>query len=109
MKCTTQHNDAQHDGTQFRELLCRVSFVLSVICAECRKQSQYAECHYAECRYTECLSAPGLLIKRSIKLTALLAPVLYLVRSNVTLLAQCGQVSSGPISPNRVDVFTVVL
>ncbi len=30
--------------------LCRVSFMLSVIYAECHKQAQYAECHYAECR-----------------------------------------------------------
>jgi hypothetical protein len=25
--------------------------MLSVNCAECHKQANYAECHYAECRY----------------------------------------------------------
>ncbi len=30
MKCNTQHNDAQHNGTQNREILCCVSFMLSV-------------------------------------------------------------------------------
>jgi hypothetical protein len=30
MKCDTQHNDTQCKGTQYRELLCYVSFVLSV-------------------------------------------------------------------------------
>jgi hypothetical protein len=54
MKCNTQHKDAQHNATQYRELICRVSFVLSVIYAECRKQAHYAECRYAECHYAEC-------------------------------------------------------
>jgi len=33
--------------------LCRVSFLLSVNYAECRKQAVYAECRFAECRYAE--------------------------------------------------------
>jgi hypothetical protein len=35
-------------------LLSRVSFMLSVNYAECRKQAQYAEFRYAKCRYAEC-------------------------------------------------------
>ncbi len=35
-------------------MLCCVSFMLSVVYTECRKQTHYAQCHYAECRYTEC-------------------------------------------------------
>jgi hypothetical protein len=31
--------------------------MLSINCAECRKQAHYAECRYAECRYAECRSA----------------------------------------------------
>jgi hypothetical protein len=35
--------------------LCCVSFMLSVIYAECRyAECRYAECRYAECRYAEC-------------------------------------------------------
>ncbi len=53
--CDTQHNDTQHYG---RALLCRVSFMLCVTCAECHyAECHYAECHYAECRYTECCGA----------------------------------------------------
>jgi hypothetical protein len=32
--------------------------MLSVIYAECRKQTYCAECHYAECRYAECVVVP---------------------------------------------------
>ncbi len=49
MKCDTQHN-----GTQYRVLLCWVLFVLSDIYAECHKQAHYAECHYADWYYAEC-------------------------------------------------------
>ncbi len=31
--------------------------MLSVINAECRKPTHYAECHYAKCRYDECRGA----------------------------------------------------
>ncbi len=31
--------------------------MLSVINAECRKQTHYAECHNAKCRYAECHGA----------------------------------------------------
>jgi hypothetical protein len=31
--------------------------MLSVIYVECRKQTQFAECHYVECRYAECKGA----------------------------------------------------
>ncbi len=34
-----------------------MSFMLSVIYAECRKQNHYAECLNAECRYAGCRSA----------------------------------------------------
>ncbi len=34
-----------------------LSFMLSVIYAECHKSARYGECHYAECRYTECCYA----------------------------------------------------
>jgi hypothetical protein len=34
-----------------------VSFILSSICAECRKSAHYAECYYAECLYAECFYA----------------------------------------------------
>ncbi len=37
MKCDTQHNNAEHIGTQYRELQCWVSFVPSVIYAVCLK------------------------------------------------------------------------
>jgi hypothetical protein len=38
-------------------LLCRVSFLLNVIYAECHKKALYAECRYTECRYAECRGA----------------------------------------------------
>jgi hypothetical protein len=28
--------------------------MLSIVYVECRKQTQYAQCHYAECHYAEC-------------------------------------------------------
>ncbi len=31
-----------------------MSFLLSVIFAECHKQAYYAECHHAKCRFAEC-------------------------------------------------------
>ncbi len=31
-----------------------MAFMLSVIYAECHKQTHNVECHYAECRYAEC-------------------------------------------------------
>jgi hypothetical protein len=34
-----------------------MSFMMSVVYAECHKQTHYAECRYAECRYAECCSA----------------------------------------------------
>jgi len=41
--------------------LCWVSFMLSVVYADCRKQINHAKRYYAECRYTECRYAecPG--------------------------------------------------
>jgi hypothetical protein len=50
----TQHNGAQLNDTQYRVALFRMSFMLSVIDAECRKQAHYAECLHAECRYAGC-------------------------------------------------------
>ncbi len=38
-------------------VLCRVSFMLNVIYAECHEKAFYAECCYAECRYAECCYA----------------------------------------------------
>jgi hypothetical protein len=38
-------------------LLYWMSFVLSVVNADCHKQTHYGECCYAECRYAECRSA----------------------------------------------------
>jgi hypothetical protein len=37
--------------------LCRVSFMLSVIYAKYRKQTQYTESRYPECHYAECRGA----------------------------------------------------
>ncbi len=34
-------------------LLYWMSFMLSVVYAECRKQTHNADCHYGECRYSE--------------------------------------------------------
>ncbi len=34
-----------------------MSFMLSIIYAECREQAHYAQCLYAECRYAECRGA----------------------------------------------------
>jgi hypothetical protein len=34
-----------------------VSFMLTVVYAECRQLALYAECHYAKCRYAECHGA----------------------------------------------------
>ncbi len=31
--------------------------MLSVVKAECRKQTHHARCRYAECRYAECRNA----------------------------------------------------
>jgi hypothetical protein len=36
-----------------QNVVCLVSFMLSVIYVECRKEAHYAECRYAECRYAE--------------------------------------------------------
>jgi hypothetical protein len=53
----TQHNNKKHDiqcnGTWHSILLCWISFKMSVIYAECHKQTHYAECRYAECHYPE--------------------------------------------------------
>ncbi len=43
-------------------LLCSVSFMSSVVYAECHKlalypERNYAECRYAECHYAECRGA----------------------------------------------------
>jgi hypothetical protein len=38
-------------------LLCRVSFMLNVIYAECYKNLYVTECRYANYRYAECCSA----------------------------------------------------
>jgi hypothetical protein len=40
--------------------------MLSVIYAECRKQTDYAECRYAECRYAECRGAKITEVKNAI-------------------------------------------
>jgi hypothetical protein len=48
----TINNETQHFDTWHSILLCRVSFKLSVVYAECHKQT-----HYAECRCAECLGA----------------------------------------------------
>jgi hypothetical protein len=50
-----QNNDTHHNGIQHNiklnaTLHKRSVIMLSVIYAECRKQTHYAECHYAECR-----------------------------------------------------------
>jgi hypothetical protein len=44
MKRDTQQNNTQLNGSVV---------ALSAVCADCRKQIQYAECHYAECRHAE--------------------------------------------------------
>jgi hypothetical protein len=41
-------------------VLLGCAFMLTVVCAECRKivlcaECHYAKCHYAGCRYAECL------------------------------------------------------
>jgi hypothetical protein len=43
--------------------LCLVSFMLSIIYAQCGKLAYYAECRYAECRYDECRCTVGYTIK----------------------------------------------
>jgi hypothetical protein len=45
MKRDTEHNDTQINGGVA---------MLSVVYAECRQQTHYAECRHAECRYAEC-------------------------------------------------------
>ncbi len=40
--------DTQHNGSVV---------MLSVIYAQCRKQTSYAQCLYAKCRYAECRGA----------------------------------------------------
>jgi hypothetical protein len=50
----SQYNDTQHTCTKYRILLCRGSFMLSVIYFERRILVLYAECCYAECCFAEC-------------------------------------------------------
>jgi hypothetical protein len=40
--------------------------MLSAVYAECRKQTDYAECRYAECRYDECRGAKLTEVKNAI-------------------------------------------
>jgi hypothetical protein len=59
---TTQHNDIYHNNklnttlSIMAVLLCWMSFMLSFVYTECRKQTHYAECHDAECGYVVCRS-----------------------------------------------------
>ncbi len=41
-----------------------VSFMLSVIDAECHKEAHYAECHYFECCFAECRGAQKIILKK---------------------------------------------
>jgi hypothetical protein len=64
-RLNTQHNDIQHNDTEhinkykvtlsiIVECCCAVSFIMTIVYADCRKLTLNAECHYAECRYAEC-------------------------------------------------------
>ncbi len=46
-----QHNDTEHNGTQFDYAVSLIVMLSDVML--CR----YAECHYAECRYAKCCVA----------------------------------------------------
>jgi hypothetical protein len=64
MRSDIQRNDTQHNNKLNVTLsimalsMINGSYVkLSVIYAECRKQTRYSQLHYAECRYSECRGA----------------------------------------------------
>ncbi len=58
----TQYKDSQHSETQHTDIqhntqnngVVMLSIIYCVLYVDCRKQTQYADCHYAECRYAEC-------------------------------------------------------
>jgi hypothetical protein len=60
--------------------------MLSVVYAECLKQTHYAECHYAECRYAKCHFA---------EIHGALNPALYNVRGAAVNRALDGSTCPG--------------